>query len=108
MAFPEKRNHYRLNMRVPIFVKGNDSEGNEFFEFTHTVDVSAAGAKFLCQHVPDKDKELVISIPAPVDIKQPAIQDYGSEVPAKIIRIENEFSSPAQKISVKFDKLLFE
>jgi hypothetical protein len=108
MAFQEKRAHYRLHMRVPIFVRGKDLEGKDFFEFTHTTDVSAAGAKFLCQHALDMTRNLVISIPAPVDIKQTFIQDYGSEFPAKITRIEAEPPGSAQKISVKFEKLLYE
>jgi len=43
---PERRAHVRVRMRVPLKLKGTDSEGNHFEEPTATENVSAGG--FLC------------------------------------------------------------
>lgn len=44
---PERRAHVRVRMRVPLKLKGTDSNGNPFEEKTATENVSAGG--FLCQ-----------------------------------------------------------
>ncbi len=103
----ERRAHYRLPIRVPIFLKGRDKHGNEFFELTHTVNVSAGGACFPSKRDLEIRTDLVVSIPAPVDIGS-GYDDYEFKFPAKIVRIDNGLINPSKKISVRFAKLLYE
>ena len=108
MTYADRRVHYRLPIRVPIFLKGIDKYGNEFFELTHTVNVSASGACFLSKRELELTADLLVSIPAPVDIHSSVTEDYEFKFPAKIVRIDNGLLNPNKKVSVRFTKLLYE
>jgi hypothetical protein len=108
VTYVDKRAHYRLPIRVPIFLKGVDVKGDEFFELTHTVDVSASGACFLTRRELAIDNDLLVSIPAPVDTNTASLEDYEFKFPAKIVRLDNGSTAPHKKISVRFKKLLYD
>jgi len=108
VTYADRRAHYRLPIRVPVFLKGVDVNGDEFFELTHTVDVSASGACFLTRRELAITNDLLISIPAPVDINTPSQEDYEFKFPAKIVRVDNGSMDPHKKISVRFNKLLYD
>ncbi|MEW5977950.1 MAG: PilZ domain-containing protein [Acidobacteriota bacterium] len=108
MAQSERRLHYRLPIRVPIFLKGIDKAGNEFFELTHTIDVSASGACFLAKSDVVGLADLLVSIPAPVDIDSGSPDNYQFKFPAKVVRVENGLVGSNRKVSVRFSKLLYE
>ncbi len=104
----DRRSHYRLPIRVPIFIKGIDSQGEEFFELTHTVNVSASGACFVSRRELQVDADLMVSIPAPLPSDQQESEEYDFKFPAKIVRVNNGTTHPSRKISVKFTKLLYD
>jgi|GEM_PF-1672481 hypothetical protein len=108
MTNHDRRSHYRLPIRVPIFLKGIDRYGNEYFELSHTVNVSASGACFLSKRSLEVNADLLVSIPAPVDINSNLSEDYDFKFPAKIIRIDDGLANPNKKISVRFTKPLYE
>jgi hypothetical protein len=108
VTYADKRAHYRLPIRVPIFLKGVDVNGDEFFELTHTVDVSASGACFLSRRELAITNDLLVSIPAPVDISIASPGDYEFKFPAKIVRVDNGLMNLHKKISVRFKKLLYD
>jgi hypothetical protein len=107
MTEVDRRAHYRLPIRVPIFIKGIDQQGDQFLELTHTVNVSASGACFLCERDLKVASDLMISIPAPVDIGSSESEDYEFKFPARIVRIEDAIKPVKKKISVRFTKLLY-
>ena len=104
----DRRAYYRLPIRVPIFVKGKDKYGNEYFELTHTVDVSASGACFLSKRSLETAADLLISIPAPVDVNSNMSENYDFKFPARIVRIRNGLANSNHRVSVQFTKLLYE
>jgi len=104
----DRREHYRLPIRVPIFVKGVDKYGNEYFELTHTVDVSASGACFFSKRALEASADLLVSIPAPVDINSNMSENYDFKFPAKIVRIHNGLANSSNRIGVRFTKPLYE
>ena len=104
MSVPERREYYRLPIRVPIFIKGIDKNGEEFVELTHTVNVSATGACLVTRRDLANSAYLLVSIPAP--IASPQDQDF--RFPAKVIRLENILTNPNRKVSVRFTKVMHE
>ena len=104
----DRRSHYRLPIRVPIFIKGTDRHGEEFFELTHTVNVSASGACFVSKRELQLDADLLVSIPAPLPTDPQESEEYDFRFPAKIVRVENGTALPSKKVSVRFAKLLYE
>jgi hypothetical protein len=108
MTNDDRRAHYRLPIRVPIFLKGIDKNGNAYLELTHTVNVSATGACFLSKRSLEITADLLVSIPAPVDINSNISEDYDFKFPAKIVRIDNGLANPNKRISVQFTRPLYE
>ena len=106
MTEVERRGYYRLPIRVPIFIKGTDIYGQDFYELTHTVDVSASGACFLSQRELAESVDLLVSIPAPVETREAIREDYEFKFPAAVIRIENGPKSLKRRVAVRFAKLL--
>jgi hypothetical protein len=104
----DRRSHYRLPIRVPIFIKGVDRHGEEFFELTHTVNVSASGACFMSKRELQIDSDLLVSIPAPLPPDPQESDEYDFKFPAKIVRVENGTGLPSKKVSVRFAKLLYD
>jgi hypothetical protein len=60
---PERRRSERLQLQIPIFLRGFDSAGAEFLELTKTVDISATGALLLSRRSYHTDQLLRITIP---------------------------------------------
>src|SRR5258706_14738868 len=106
MSIPDRREYYRLPIRVPIFIKGIDKSGNQFIELTHTLNVSASGACLITKRDLACSADLLVSIPAPVnsDVYLPDDPDF--RFPAKIVRLENGVVNPNRRVSVRFTKLL--
>jgi len=108
MPNPDRREYYRLPIRVPIFIKGLDKNGDEFFELTHTVNVSASGACLITRRDLAYLADLLVSIPAPVGSDVSSSEDHDFRFPAKVVRLENVVANPNRRISVRFTKLLYE
>jgi len=106
MTYTDRRAYYRLPIRVPIFIKGTDVIGQHFYELTHTVNVSASGACFLTQRELQESADLLISIPAPVDVRETVHEEYEFKFPARVVRIENGPQSAKRRVAVRFAKLL--
>jgi PilZ domain len=60
---PERRRSARLQLQIPVFLRGLDSAGTEFLELTKTVDISATGALVLSRRTFHPDQHLRITIP---------------------------------------------
>ena len=108
MSVPERRQYYRLPIRVPIFIKGVDKNGDEFVELTHTINVSASGACLVTRRDLAQSADLLVSIPAPVSSDAGSPQEQDFRFPAKVIRLENVVANPNRRVSVRFTKILYE
>jgi hypothetical protein len=106
MVQADRRGFHRIPIRVPVFIKGKDIGGEEFYELTYTLNVSASGACFSSQRQLQTFTDLLVSIPAPVDTSETASEDYEFKFPAKIIRIENGPTMSKKRVAVRFAKLI--
>jgi c-di-GMP-binding flagellar brake protein YcgR len=108
MSVSERREYYRLPIRVPIFIKGIDKNGDEFVELTHTINVSATGACLITKRDLAYSADLLVSIPAPVNSDVGSPQDQDFRFPAKVIRLEKIPANPSRRVSVRFSRILHE
>ena len=81
-------------------------QGDEFFELTYTVNVSASGACLITKRDLAHSADVLVSIPAPLNSEAGFLDDQDFRFPAKVVRIENGILSPSRKVSVRFTKLL--
>ena len=89
MSIQERREYYRLPIRVPIFIKGIDTRGDEFVELAYSAD-------------------LLVTIPAPVSSAAGLPEDHYSRFPTKVVRLESGNVNTNRRVSVRFTKLLYE
>jgi hypothetical protein len=108
MSAVDRREYYRLPIRVPVFIKGIDHNGDEFLELTHTINVSASGACFITKRALQISSDLLVSIPAPVASDYEPTEEYDFKFPCKLIRLENGVLNPHKRASVIFTRLLYE
>jgi c-di-GMP-binding flagellar brake protein YcgR len=108
MSITDRREYYRLPLRVPVFIKGIDRNGDEFFELTQTVNVSASGACLFTKRDIANSTDLLVSIPAPVIPEAGVSEDHDFKFPAKVVRQEKGLAGPSRRVSVRFTKLLCE
>jgi hypothetical protein len=64
-SYDERRRFQRINLQVPLFIRGKDAYGEQFLELAKTLDISGIGA-FLTSPRPLAINEIVtLTIPAP-------------------------------------------
>ena|SRR3984957_8519040 len=61
----ESRHHERINLQVPLFVRGRDAYGEQFLELAKTLNISAQGALLTCQRSLVVNEVITLTIPAP-------------------------------------------
>jgi hypothetical protein len=108
MAYQEMRSHYRMQIRVPIYIRGKDENGEVFFELSHTVNVSASGAALVCHRPMEIDSPLRVFIPAPLTANSADNFENETGFHAKVTRIEEGEKGSPKKICVHFEELLYE
>ena len=109
MSIPDRREYYRLPIRVPVFIKGIDKNGDEFFDLTHTINVSATGACLITKQDLAYLGDVLVSIPAPVNSAAGQSENHDFSFPAKVVRLEKGVANPNGRVAVRFiTKLLYE
>jgi len=64
-SYDERRRFQRINLQVPLFIRGKDAYGEQFLELAKTLDISGIGA-FVTSPRPLAINEIVtLTIPAP-------------------------------------------
>jgi hypothetical protein len=61
----ECRRYQRINLQVPLFVRGRDAYGENFLELAKTLNISAVGALLTCQRSLVMNEIITLTIPAP-------------------------------------------
>lgn len=61
----QRRRSPRINLQVPVFLRGVDSSGVEFIELTKTLNISSTGACIASTHYLRPDQVVSITVPAP-------------------------------------------
>jgi hypothetical protein len=63
--YDERRRFQRLNLQIPMFIRGKDSHGEQFLELAKTLDISGLGAFLTCPRPLSLNEVVVLTIPAP-------------------------------------------
>jgi hypothetical protein len=64
-AYQEQRRAQRIQLQVPLFVRGKDFQGEQFLELAKTLDISALGAFITCPRALAVGEIVTLTIPAP-------------------------------------------
>jgi hypothetical protein len=83
---PSTRRSPRIQLQVPVFVRGTDAAGTEFIELTKTLNISATGAYIASAHVLRLDQILHLTIPAPSPTSSSLVPSETPPITAKVRR----------------------
>ena len=59
----ERRDWYRLPLLIPFFVRGKNSNGEEFLESATALDISAGGALLATKHYVEPSTHISLAVP---------------------------------------------
>ncbi len=91
----ERRKRKRVEMNVPIKVKGSDAQGNAFEEQTESLDISSNGVAFFLK------QRVRVTSALELSVSRPNSKDV-FEQKARVIRVEDSSGQLGYKIAVKF------
>ena len=63
--YEERRRFQRIHLQVPLFVRGKDSQGQQFLELAKALDISGLGALVTCPKALTLGELVTLTIPAP-------------------------------------------
>jgi len=86
-AFVERRKNERVPLAVPVFVRGKDSEGNEFLEFATALNVSAGGALLATRRLPLRFTTIALEVPSAPLPRTKALPRAASRLRARLLRV---------------------
>ena len=85
-SYDERRRFQRINLQVPLFIRGKDAYGEQFLELAKTLDISGIGA-FLTSPRPLALNEIVtLTIPAPSITTSPLVPAGMPPIQARVKR----------------------
>jgi hypothetical protein len=61
----ERRGAQRMRLQVPLFIRGNDAQGQQFMELAKAIDISSIGALITCPRALTLNALITLTIPAP-------------------------------------------
>ena len=61
----ERRRYQRIQLQVPLFIRGKDAQGEQFMELAKTLDISAIGAFVASPRPLAINGFITLTIPAP-------------------------------------------
>lgn len=61
----EQRRAQRIQLQIPLFIRGKDFQGEQFLELAKTLDISALGAFITCPRALVVGEVVTLTIPAP-------------------------------------------
>jgi hypothetical protein len=64
-VYDEQRRAQRIQLQVPLFIRGKDFHGEQFLELAKTLDISALGAFITCPRALSVGEVVILTIPAP-------------------------------------------
>ena len=105
-AAAERRTWQRLPLAIPVFVRGADRRGNEFFELTMASDIGGGGALVAIRHDLKVGSRLKLEIPC-VPVPDHRRKSPRSQIlMAKVIRSSDVDS--VQLFALQFTKPLIQ
>ena len=61
----ERRRYQRIQLQIPLFIRGKDAQGEQFVELAKTLDISALGAFLASPRTLTINGFITLTIPAP-------------------------------------------
>ena len=63
--YDDRRRYQRIHLQVPLFIRGRDSQKEQFMELAKTLNISAIGALITCPGRLPINDFVTLTIPAP-------------------------------------------
>ena len=101
-ATEEKRRSRRVQVNLPVKVRGINTQGEKFEEMTHSVDVSSGGALILLKQAVGKGMGVELSLPTPPGMRKAGCSHSVYHTIAKVIRIVPGEMNGLSRIAVGF------
>jgi len=101
-SFEDKRKLRRIQISLPVKVRGKNSSGIQFEELSRSIDVNANGALFLLKQDLKKGTRLKLSLPLPRSMQKTAVSKPVYVTEAVVVRIEAIADSEERRIAVRF------
>ncbi len=100
----EKRQHQRLPLSIPIFVRGADENGKEFLEFAIALNVSAGGILLSTRRTLSPRVDLALEIPVPPLPSLDAVERSVRSLKARVVRVTH--GPRSHEVGLKFSQPL--
>lgn len=100
--FEDRRRKKRVDVNIPIRVKGADVWRNPFEEVTKSIDVSSDGACFLLKHNVKPGSMLELSLPLPRHLQKGVFPRTVYKVIGFVTRVQVTQAAQTLRIAVKF------
>jgi hypothetical protein len=100
--FENRRKQKRVEVSIPIRVKGLDLKGNRFDEVTKSIELSPDGASFTLKASIRKGSLLDLSLPLPRPMQRSVAPKPVYQTIGLVIRVEESSTPQVRKIAVRF------
>jgi hypothetical protein len=100
--FEDRRKQKRVEVSIPIRVKGLDLKGNRFDEVTKSIELSPDGATFALKASIRKGSLLDLALPLPRPMQRNVAPKPVYETVGYVIRVEESAAPQAHKVAVRF------
>lgn len=86
-ALVERRHHERIPVAIPVFVRGTDSEGQNFLDYTTMLNISCGGALLFARRYLPSSSVLSLEIPSAPSLRRPVLPGSVGRLRARLLRI---------------------
>lgn len=105
----DRRQAHRIGLRLPLQISGMLRNGQRFYQFTETSNVSSTGAYFHSLNNVESGMDINVLIGVPFDVARalPYAKITGSAVVVRVEDLTEPHSGPAEKkgVAIKFSGL---
>lgn len=100
MSQDKGRRSQRIQLQVPVFIRGSDAGGADFVELTKTLNISATGACIATAHIMRPNQVIHLTFPAPSPAFSSTVPTETPPVPARVKR--QELSGELKLVGLEF------
>jgi hypothetical protein len=103
-SFPDRRRLRRIQITVPVKVRGTNSKGIEFVEMSRSINLNADGALLLLREEVKTGARLRLFLPLPRSMQKTAVSKPVYETEALVVRIEASEAAGQSQVAVRFQR----
>jgi PilZ domain len=85
-TYDERRRSNRIQLQVPLFIRGRDARGEAFLELAKTLNISGLGALIACNRSLALGENVTLTIPAPSITSSALIPSGMAPIQARVKR----------------------